>query len=216
MSTPVVVQGTPVAYPTDVKGAATAGTGNNNHHTSAGFNSAFETNHTIPTTTAVAASSLESDSKQETSCNDPIFAILFYIALISICAVAAIYAPDALDSSETNGDTINEEAVDYKGYVTLTVVIVCLSFVGAGAGMALLMCIPQFLIKTALLFTVVMAGLWAVMSFLGGSIGMGILGLIFFAITCCYARAVWSRIPFATANLVTACKLQPKSYHRIR
>ena len=40
--------------------------------------------------------------------------------------------------------------------------------------------------------------------FLSGSIFGAIIGLIFFAVSICYARAVWPRIPFATANLVTA------------
>ena len=31
------------------------------------------------------------------------------------------------------------------------------------------------------------------------------LQAIFFLIFCCYARAVWSRIPFASVNLLTAC-----------
>jgi succinate dehydrogenase hydrophobic anchor subunit len=43
------------------------------------------------------------------------------------------------------------------------------------------------------------------MAFLSGQVAIGIIGVIFFAISLCYARAVWSRIPFATANLVTAC-----------
>jgi hypothetical protein len=34
---------------------------------------------------------------------------------------------------------------------------------------------------------------------------MGIIGLVFLAIMCCYAKLVWSRIPFATANLKTGC-----------
>lgn len=33
----------------------------------------------------------------------------------------------------------------------------------------------------------------------------GIISAIFFALFCCYAYMVWSRIPFATANLKTAC-----------
>ena len=76
------------------------------------------------------------------------------------------------------------------------------------------------------------AGVWMVMAFLSGQIFMGILGAIFFAISIrcvydivsvafgvlqnkisclslffpySYAKMVWSRIPFATANLVTAC-----------
>jgi|AntRauTorckE5430_2_1112549.scaffolds.fasta_scaffold15675_1 hypothetical protein len=38
-----------------------------------------------------------------------------------------------------------------------------------------------------------------------GNLIMGIIGLVFLAIMCCYAKLVWSRIPFATANLKTGC-----------
>lgn len=137
--------------------------------------------------------------KQESSCNDPIFAILFYMAVAAIVAVAVIYGPAALSSSSNNSN------VQYSGYVKATSIFVVVSFLGAGAGMALLFVIPQFLIKSALIFTVVMAGVAAVFGFVSGSIGAGVLGIIFFALTLCYARAVWSRIPFATVNLVTAC-----------
>ncbi len=34
---------------------------------------------------------------------------------------------------------------------------------------------------------------------------MDVLQAIFFLIFVCYARAVWSRIPFASVNLLTAC-----------
>ena len=66
-----------------------------------------------------------------------------------------------------------------------------------------LICIPQFLVKFALIFNVFLSGAFAVYGFMIGSAIVGIIGLIFFAIMCCYAYAVWSRIPFATANLKT-------------
>jgi hypothetical protein len=49
------------------------------------------------------------------------------------------------------------------------------------------------MIKVSLIFVVAMSGVWAVMAFLSGSIFAGVLGLIFFALSLCYARAVWSR-----------------------
>lgn len=64
--------------------------------------------------------------------------------------------------------------------------------------------IPQTLIKVALIFSVVLSGLWAILAFIGGQFVVGIIGVIFFAMACCYAYFAWSRIPFATANLVTA------------
>lgn len=181
MSTPVVIQGTPVVQqqhqPTAFTGLSAPTNNNTNHNGTR-------------------------EDKVESSCNDPIFAILFYVALIAIVIVAATYGVDALESDTADGsDTGN----DFQGYITITVIITVLSFVGAGLGMSLLFCIPQFLIKVSLIFTVVMAGAWCVISFLTGNIFGGIIGAIFFAITVCYAYAVWSRIPFATANLVTAC-----------
>jgi len=51
----------------------------------------------------------------------------------------------------------------------------------------------------------VLSGAMVALSFVTGNIIGGIIGLVFFVCFGCYARAVWSRIPFATANLVTAC-----------
>jgi hypothetical protein len=167
MSTPVVVQGTPVANP---------------HHSSG----PSDTNFT------------GKGEKQESKCRDPIFAALFYVCLIAIVIVAFTYGPDAM----TADDAIDHE---YNGYVTATVIIVIFSFLGAAGGLAVMMRFPETLIKAALIFVTVLAGIWMVMAFLSGEIVMGILGAVFFAISLCYARAVWSRIPFATANLVTAC-----------
>ncbi|GAX15263.1 hypothetical protein FisN_1Hh700 [Fistulifera solaris] len=169
MSTPVVVQGTPVANP-HVQGAG------------------FATSITTP----------QAGQKQAARCNDPIFALLFYVTVIAMVAVSVIYGPSAMESDE------NGESYDYSGYVTATVIVVCLSFLASGGALAIMMCIPETLIKVSLIFVVVLAGLWMVMAFLSGQIFAGIMGAIFFAMSLCYAKVVWGRIPFATANLVTS------------
>jgi Plasma-membrane choline transporter len=197
----VVVQGTPVPHNQAFTGVASPpshSTNNTNSH----YNTNTHTNNNFSGNTNNDTTAADRADKVQTSCNDPIFAILFYIALFAIIGVAATYGVDAMNTTKTNttGNTI-----DYQGYVAVTVIITVLSFFGAGAGMGLLFCIPQFLIKTALIFTVVLAGLWCAISFLTGNLIGGVIGVIFFAITVCYAYAVWSRIPFATANLVTAC-----------
>lgn len=180
MSTPIVVQGTRVANP----------------------QSSYAPQNTYATSGPTDQSSTWNGKgvKQETKCRDPIFAVLFYICVAGIVAVAATKGPDAMD---TGGSTENE--YEYSGFVTAAVIIACVSFLAAAAGMAVLMAIPAFLIKAALLFSVAMAGAMMVVSFASGQIGMGILGLIFFAMSVCYAYFVWSRIPFATINLITAC-----------
>ena len=181
MTNPVVVQGTPVVV------------------ASTPYNPGYAT--TGLETSAAPTTNNDFQGKKQSSCNDPLFVLLFYAALVAILAVAGLYGPAALEETTDNG----AQPVEYTGYVILTVLCVGISFFGAGAGMALLFCIPQFLIKAALIFTVIMSGVLMVMSFLSGSVLGGVIGVVFFALTCCYARAVWSRIPFATANLVTAC-----------
>lgn len=142
------------------------------------------------------ATSESPEGKRVSGCKDPFFALLFYACVASIVAVAVIYGSEAIDTSD-NG-------LVYKNYVWAVVVIVCISFVGAGGGLAVMMCCPTTLIKISLLFSVVMAGVWMALAFYSGAIGVGVIGAIFFAISICYAWAVWSRIPFAAINMVTA------------
>jgi len=61
------------------------------------------------------------------------------------------------------------------------------------------------LIKCSLLMMLVLSGVMAAFMFVSGSVIGAIFGLIFFLITICYTYCVWSRIPFASVNLLTAC-----------
>jgi hypothetical protein len=122
---------------------------------------------------------------------------LLYINLGAIAGVAATYGPDAFTEDNSN-------SAEYDGYIYATIICAFVSFAFSAGAVLVMMAIPETLIKVSLIFVVVASGIWAVMSFIAGSIVMGVLGLIFFAIGVCYARAVWSRIPFASCNLVTA------------
>jgi len=103
-----------------------------------------------------------------------------------------------------------------------------------GFCLPIMMCIPMILIKASLIGMLILSGAMMVVSFLSGNIIGGIFGVVFFLIFGCYARAgtflihaikrelecctihheltffssispVWSRIPFASVNLLTAC-----------
>jgi len=67
-----------------------------------------------------------------------------------------------------------------------------------------LICIPSFLIKVSLILNLLYSAGIALVGFYYGSLAFGLVGAILFALTLCYTYFVWSRIPFATANLVTA------------
>ena len=117
-----------------------------------------------------------------------------------MAAVAGKYGSRAFSSSDGDSTT------DYSGYVYAVLVTGGISLVGAALATWVLLKIPETLIKVGLLFSVVMAGVWMAIAFAYGEIGIGVMGAIFFAIIVCYAFAVWSRIPFATINLVTGCR----------
>jgi hypothetical protein len=135
------------------------------------------------------------DKAAKTGCKDPIFAVLFYINLFAIVGVAAVYGPAAFEDTAT---------ATYGGYIAAVVVTAVISLLASGIGMLLMMRFPETIIKVSLIFVVVMSLVMCILSFLTGNLMGGIIGLVFFAIGVCYARAVWSRIPFATVNLVTS------------
>jgi lysylphosphatidylglycerol synthetase-like protein (DUF2156 family) len=138
------------------------------------------------------------DSEHETAksgCKDPIFALLFYCNIIAIVAVAVVYGPNAFDDNTSS---------DYYGYLYAVVITAVISLGFSGIGLLVMMRIPETMIKAALIFVVIVSLVWCILSFLTGNLIGGIIGLVFFAISVFYARAVWSRIPFAAVNLTTA------------
>mmetsp|Transcript_51375 Transcript_51375/g.124026 ORF Transcript_51375/g.124026 Transcript_51375/m.124026 type:complete len:480 (+) Transcript_51375:221-1660(+) len=134
----------------------------------------------------------------KTGCNDFIWAFLLYGNVAAIAAVAAIYGPGSFGESDSSS------GYDYTGYVWAGLILAVISVILSGLGLGMNMCCPELMIKLGLLFVVIMSGVWMVLSFLAGQWFMGILGVIFFLIGICYARAVWSRIPFAAVNMITS------------
>jgi hypothetical protein len=171
MSTPVVVQGTAVQAPFGASPQPEGNFGSSPHP---------------------QASDGENEAAK-TGCKDPIFALLFYANVIAMVAVAAAYGPAAFDESE--------QSATYDAYLAAVGVTAIISLLFSGLGLLVMMKFPETIIKASLIFVVVMSLVWCIFSFLVGSIIGGIFGLIFFAIGVCYARAVWSRIPFATVRL---------------
>lgn len=134
--------------------------------------------------------------KQPNRCRDPIFAILLYANLAAIIAVAAALGQDAFQGITVGGD--------YLPYMYAVLICSGFSLVFSFLMYLVMMRFPETLVKTSLIFVVILSLVWCILAFLGRSYIAGIIGAVFFFISVCYARAVWSRIPFATANLVTA------------
>ena len=173
MSEPVVVQGTTVASPYD------HGT------TSAAVQSG-----------AAPSGDFTKGSKQEVRCRDPFFALLLWGNVGAICGVVAAYGTAAFE--KVFGD--QNSSVDWAPYLYAAAVTGIFSLILAAIMFLVMMKIPKFMIKTSLIFVVILSGVWCVIAFIGGNMIGGIIGAVFFLLMMCYARAVWSRIPFATVR----------------
>lgn len=112
---------------------------------------------------------------------------------------------DLADAADLTGNGAAPASYQYDGYVKATFILGAIAIVMSGATLPVMICIPGILIKASLLAMLVLAALMVAVSFVTQNVVGGVVGLIFFGCFACYARAVWSRIPFATANLVAAC-----------
>lgn len=136
------------------------------------------------------------ESSSKTGCRDPIFAILFYINIAAIGVVVVLYGGAMTGGEGSTGDL--------SQYIAPFITVGILSLLASAVGLFLLMTCPEFMIKAGLIFSLVIALLWAVYAFLSLNMIYGIMGVVFFAFTACYVRYAWSRIPFAAINMVTA------------
>lgn len=137
--------------------------------------------------------------EQPKQCQDIWAAILGVGNFIAMIVVAIMYGQEAWNA------VVNDSDYQYSGIVYMVLICGAIAVVLSGLMLVIMMAIPTFLIKFSLIFVVILGGVLAVFSFIAGNIWGGIIGVIFFLIGLCYARAVWSRIPFASANLLTGC-----------
>ena len=73
----------------------------------------------------------------------------------------------------------------------------------SAVSLSVMSCCPKLLIQISLLFSLVLSGLMVAYCFYLGQYVAGAFGILFFALSLCYAWCVWRRIPFAAANLNT-------------
>lgn len=127
---------------------------------------------------------------------DVIWAVAFYAHL----AVVLVLIVVGLQSSSSGGVT----AGNYGGLI-FTVSVTGVTSLGFSiSALSFMMKNAESLVQSALVFSVASSLAVGIFGFMIGSMLMGILGIVSFAIGICYAKAVWSRIPFAAVNLKTA------------
>jgi hypothetical protein len=144
--------------------------------------------------------------KQPSQCRDPFFAILFYMHVAMIICTASILGGPALGAAARNEDASHGKHDSAVGllYLMLTIGMFCSIF--SYIGLVVLMKFSNTLIQIALISQLATSFFMILVSLILGQIGLAIFGLISFAIGACYACAVWSKIPFASALLHVAIR----------
>lgn len=88
--------------------------------------------------------------KRTSKCRDPIFALLFVINVVGIIATASAYGKKAFDDDDDIQSTEDDSnTAELKAYVYMTLGCSGGAVVVTMAMFAIMMCIPQFLIKLA-------------------------------------------------------------------
>lgn len=143
--------------------------------------------------------------KQPSACKDVVFALLFVAQFVFVCYLAGTDGVDAYTAVKKHVEAEGEDVLDldYTGVGKAAGVLGGLSFVLVALMMGVMIKFASFLIKLSLIFSCVMSLLSAAFFFFEGNMIGAVIGVAGFALTCCYAYCVWSRINFATANLVT-------------
>jgi len=169
---------------------------------------------------------------QPTKFNDILWSVLYAAHLVGIGCLSVIYIPQVanidgnrmlMDGSPQKAsisqffsskfgaqsrflEDQDGESFDYDVSSVLTLVLMSavFGFVLSIASLSFMMKYAEGLIKAGIFFQMAAAIFVVVSGLMLAATEMLITGLIFFALTACFACAVWSRIPFAATNLVTA------------
>lgn len=111
------------------------------------------------------------------------------------------------DEGEEQGGYNNENGeIEINPGALLGVLVIAgiLSFIFASLALGFMMRHAEMLVKIALWFNIILFAVMGILSLLGGVIPTGLIFLGLAAFSAYYAYRVWSRIPFAASNLVTA------------
>jgi len=161
-------------------------------------------------------------------CRDVFWAIFFYLHLGAFLAVSIMYAPAMVQDLaemdgyerrlttglssigfggrflEENADGDDEITVDPQALLVIVAAAGIIGLVISTIALAFMMNFAKGLIKVALWFNIIFFGALGLLSLVAGVIPMGLILVFMSAFSAYYAFCVWSRIPFAASNLVTA------------
>eukprot|EP00545_Synedropsis_sp_CCMP1620_P000665 CAMPEP_0119013882 /NCGR_PEP_ID=MMETSP1176-20130426/9166_1 /TAXON_ID=265551 /ORGANISM="Synedropsis recta cf, Strain CCMP1620" /LENGTH=520 /DNA_ID=CAMNT_0006967009 /DNA_START=43 /DNA_END=1605 /DNA_ORIENTATION=+ len=140
--------------------------------------------------------------KQPSTCRDGFWVILFLGQFVAIAALAIVWGIPAATSG--GWPTDDENHLYYSDFAFL----ILWTALGASAISSLAMLVmthyADLLIQISICFNIAASLVFSVLCLVQLNVGGAMVGLLFFTVGLCYARAVWPLIPWAASNLVTA------------
>jgi hypothetical protein len=128
--------------------------------------------------------------------NDVFFSVLFYAHIFALLIVL----PASLNANGGGGNGGGDMSSIIYFVAVCGIFATGLSTVSLG----FMMKHATGLVKLALYFQIATSLAMAILMLMAGGVMMAIFCFLSFAVSICYAYAVWDRIPFAAANLNTA------------
>lgn len=134
--------------------------------------------------------------QQPNQYRDVIWAVAFVLHLGAMCFV--------ISTNITQGENGQASTVGLTNLISLVAIGAIVSTILSSVSIALMARYPTEMVKAGLITSVALTGAMAILFILSGNLLPALFGAFFFAITLCYVKQVWRRIPFAAANLKTA------------
>jgi hypothetical protein len=106
--------------------------------------------------------------------------------------------------NDGNNGEAQEISIDPQALMVILALTGVIGLILSTLALGFMMNFAKVLIKIALWFNIIFFGVMGLVTLAAGIIPMGLILLVMAAFSAYYAYRVWSRIPFAAANLVTA------------
>jgi hypothetical protein len=142
----------------------------------------------------------DAGSQQSPACRDSFFALLFFAMIGGFVACSILYLPELNWTKPDDAETPSFNT----SYLTIAGVQVLFASALSILSLSFMISCAQSLIAGCLIASVITNFLFAFVSLATGNVLGFVAFLLFGILMTCYASAVWSRIPFVSANLVTS------------
>ena len=138
--------------------------------------------------------------QQPSQYRDVPFALLFLLQLLVVLGLAIGWGFSAL-KYEPSGDT---QPIEFSGFLYICLISGVAALLISFLAIAFMTKYARFLVQFSVLFSMFSSLLLVIIFGFQGSDEAALMAFVFFAISACYAWAIWHRIPFAASNLTTA------------